>query len=228
MTDADLPPEQPLWHEAPRRGGPGGFNGGRGGGFQGQRPPPPGLLGDGAHRMLQHSLHMGRQQYPGAGVQPGYGMQQPQFGFQQGPPMLQQQPQFGFQQPQFGFQQGPPMQQQQPQFGFQQGPPMQQPQFGVQAPQFGFRPPQQAAGGAKFMGGSFGGPPSMQPPVGFGGFTPAPPGMQPGQFGGPPPLGFGQPGPGFGDGPYGQQPPPQQQQGGFAQGNRYAALQRRP
>ncbi|KAI3438142.1 hypothetical protein D9Q98_000583 [Chlorella vulgaris] len=217
ITDADLPPQQPLWHEAPPR------RGGGGGGFHnhGQRPPPPGLLGDGAHRMLQHSLQMGGQ-YPGAGGQPMYGRQQQQFGYQRPPPMQQQ---YGYQQ------QPPPMAQQAPQ-------------------QFGFQQPQ---GGARFMGGAFGGPRPMlqqqqqqqQQQAGYAGFSPAPM-FQPGHFGGPrpppgfnqppagfgqpPPAGFGQPPPGFGPPPPGFGPPPpgqQRPQQGFAQANRYSALQRR-
>ena len=205
MTDADLPEPKPLWHEAPRRGS------------GGPRGPPPGLLGDGAHRMLQHSLHMGRQQFPGAGVQPAYGRQPPpqQYGMQ----------------PQYGYQQGPP------QYGGYQQP--MQPQYGYQQPpqQFGGHPQQgfQQGGGTKFMGGAFGGPPpgafGGPPPMQqqqFGGFTPAyQPGMPPPQqpFGGPPPQQFGGAPPQQQGGFYGQPPP--QQQGGFAQGNRFAALQRR-
>ncbi|KAL4441265.1 hypothetical protein ABPG77_011502 [Micractinium sp. CCAP 211/92] len=230
VTDADLPDEQPLWHAAPRRGG-GPHHGG----------PPRAMLGDPAHRMLHHSMQLGRQ-FPGAGVQPGYAP----GGFHPGPPQQQQQ---------FGFQPGPPQQG----YGFQPAP-MQQ-QFGMRPPQHGFQQPpamqqqQQFGGGgygqprpgAKFTGGSFGGPPPMQS-AGFG-FSPAPPtfqpGMQQGQFGAPP--GFGQQ-PGYGQQappafgappqqPYGQPPPqqfygqpPQQPQGppqgGYAQGNRFAALQR--
>ncbi|PSC72218.1 5 -3 exoribonuclease 2 [Micractinium conductrix] len=241
VTDADVPEEKPLWHEAPRRGG--GFGGG-GGGFRG---PPQAMLGHAGHRMLQHSLHMGRgggpqQHYAGAGVQPQYG-QQPQYGFQQpqyGQPMQQQQPGYCFQP-------APAMQQQQ--YGYQQPPMQQQQQFGG-----GFGAPR-PGGGAKFMGGSFGGPPMgmqqqpMQPPPGAMAFAPAP--IQPGfnampppqqfapppygqqappqQFGGPP--AYGQPPPqqyGYGQPPpQQQQGPPPPQQGGFAQGNRFAALQRR-
>lgn len=224
VTDADLPTEQPLWHAAPRRGG-----GPPGGG------PPRAMLGDPAHRMLQHSMQLGRQ-FPGSGVQPGYAPgafrpgppQQQQFGFQPAPP----QQGYGFRpapmQPQFGMQP--------PQHGYQQPPAMQQQQFGGG----GFGQPRP---GAKFTGGSFGGPPPVQP-AGYG-FTPAPPafrpGMQQGQFGAPPAYGQQAP-PAFGappQQPYGQ-PPPQQfygqpaqqprgppQQGGFAHGNPYAALQRR-
>lgn len=230
VTDADLPTEQPLWHSAPRRGG--GFHGGG---------PPRAMLGDPAHRMLQHSMQLGRQ-FPGAGVQPGYAP----GGFRPAPPQQQQQ-QFGFQpappQQGYGFQSAPLQQQfgmRPPQHGFQQPPAMQQQQFGGG----GYGQPRP---GAKFTGGSFGGPPPMQPGYGF---TPAPPafrpGMQQGQFGAPPAFGQ-QPGygqqapPAFGappQQPYGQPPPqqfygqpPQQpmgppQQGGFAQGNRFSALQR--
>ncbi|KAL4452283.1 hypothetical protein ABPG75_007945 [Micractinium tetrahymenae] len=236
VTDADLPTEQPLWHAAPPRGG-GPHRGG----------PPRAMLGDPAHRMLQHSMQLGRQ-FPGAGVQPGYAP----GGFHPGPQQQQQ----------FGFRPAPPQQG----YGFQPAPMQQQQQFGMRPPQYGYQQPpaihqqQQPYGGggygqprpgAKFTGGAFGGPPPMQAlppqPAGYG-FSPAPPafqpGMQPGHFGAP---AFGQQPPGYGQQappafgapqqqPYGQPPPqqfygqpPQQppQQGGFAQGNRFSALQRR-
>lgn len=56
ITEADVQPSQGLWHEDQggrgrgRGGGRGGFGGGRGRGDQR-------MLADGAHRMLNHSIH---------------------------------------------------------------------------------------------------------------------------------------------------------------------------
>lgn len=56
MTEADLQPPKPLWHEDTR----GQRNHSRGANHNGGYNPPAGPLSDGAHRMLQHSINVRR------------------------------------------------------------------------------------------------------------------------------------------------------------------------
>ena len=225
VTDADMAPDKPLWHEAPRGGGPGGYQRG---------PPPGGLLGNAAHRMLHHSMAAGRG--PPYGQQQAYPPQQ--YGQQPYAPQQQQQQQYGgYQQPQqqYGGYYGAPQPPQQHggyaypapaqpagAYGWQQQAPAQQ-YGGYAGPGAAAAPVQRFGGGPASAGYQY--TPQQQQQYGFA--QPAPEqqawGASPAQAQG----GYYQPQPGYGQGPPPQQQPPQQPPQPQQPANRSLPLYRR-
>ncbi|KAG7673428.1 hypothetical protein Ndes2526B_g03127 [Nannochloris sp. 'desiccata'] len=197
------------------RGYGGGYNNaaGRGGDGYGSGPPPGGVLGDSAHRMIHHSMQAGR-----------YGPSSSYQGQGQGPPPQQYQQRYPYPGGGGGAPGGG--------YGHQYSYPTPQPQGGYYPP-----PPQQVQQQQRSFGGGGGGarrpmflqqpsyPPPQQPQYGYG--QPAYPTPQhPPQY---PPAPYQQQ-PGYGHGRTAPPPPPQQQEGryGAPSNNPYAALQRDP
>jgi len=197
VSEADLPPPKPLWHED-RRGGGGG-----GGGFQGGRPGVGPPNGGWQARGVGYGMPPGWGGGGGGGPPPNHY----QGGGGGGPP-----PQWG---PPGGGGGGGPGWGPPPQHAYGGG------GGGHHNPFPGLAPPPGygggGGGGRTGYGGGGGGPP---PPGYYGGFA-APPGMYGGGGGGgPPPGAYGRGGGGWGP------PPPGGGRGAGDVGNPYAPLGR--